>query len=307
MPVFKVLFGDYKCVTHLLYQFRPSTKRRFKSKRPPMISLNEAQAKAAAAYNAASDLFDHPANTFWNRFGQSTIDRLDLKPGSSVLDVCCGTGASALPAAAQVGLSGQVIGIDLAERLLELARTKAGNNNLNNVEFRVGDMLATGFPDASFDAVVCVFGIFFVPDIPAAVRELWRVLRPGGKLAITTWGPDFFEPANTAFWNAVRDVRPDLYKGFNPWDRISEPSTLNEMLIEGGVAKSSITAESAVHAIASPDDWWTTLLGSGYRGTIDQMDSDAIDYVRQASLAFIADARLQDVQANVIYAVAEKP
>ncbi|MGJ0491674.1 class I SAM-dependent methyltransferase [Methylobacter sp.] len=272
-----------------------------------MISLNEAQAKAAAAYNAASDLFDHPANTFWNRFGQSTIDRLDLKPGSSVLDVCCGTGASALPAAAQVGLSGQVIGIDLAEKLLELARTKAGNNNLNNVEFRVGDMLATGFPDASFDAVVCVFGIFFVPDIPAAVRELWRVLRPGGKLAITTWGPDFFEPANTAFWNAVRDVRPDLYKGFNPWDRISEPSTLNEVLVEGGVLKSSIAAESAVHAIASPDDWWTTLLGSGYRGTIDQMDSDAIDYVRQASLAFVADARIQDVQANVIYAVAEKP
>jgi ubiquinone/menaquinone biosynthesis C-methylase UbiE len=271
-----------------------------------MTTSNEAQAKAAAAYNAASDLFDHPANTFWDRFGHSTVERLDLDPGSSVLDVCCGTGASALPAAMSVGSEGQVTGIDLAERLLDLARAKARKRNLNNVEFQVGDMLDTGFADASFDAVVCVFGIFFVPDIPSAIRELWRVLRPGGKLAITTWGPDFFEPGNSVFWNAVRDVRPDLYKGFNPWDRIAEPLSLNEVLIEAGVPKASIVAESAVHPVTSPEDWWTTLLGSGYRGTIDQLEPEAVDYVRQANLSFMADSRTQNVQANVIYAVAKK-
>ncbi len=271
-----------------------------------MSDLNEAKIKAAAAYNAASDLFDHPANTFWDRFGSSTINRLDLKPGASVLDVCCGSGASALPAAEQVGHTGQVIGIDVAEKLLNLASTKAQNKNLNNVEFRLGDMLDTGFADASFDAVVCVFGIFFVPDIPAAIRELWRVLRPGGKLAITTWGPDFFEPANSVFWNAVRDVKPELYKGFNPWDRISEPSTLSAILKEGGVSEPSIMAEQAAHPIASPEDWWTTLLGSGYRGTIEQMEPDMVEYVRQASHTFISDARIQKVQANVLYAVAEK-
>ena len=53
--------------------------------------------------------------------------------------------------------------------------------------------------------MVCVFGIFFVPDMPAAVRALWHVVRPGGRLAITTWGPRFLEPASTAFWNAVRE------------------------------------------------------------------------------------------------------
>ena len=134
-----------------------------------MTDLNEAKTKAAAAYNAASDLFDHPANTFWDRFGRNTINRLDLKPGALVLDACCGSGASALPAAQQVGHAGHVIGIDVAEKLLNLASTKAKSKGLNNVEFRVGDMLDTGFADASFDAVVCVFGIFFVPDIPAAV------------------------------------------------------------------------------------------------------------------------------------------
>jgi hypothetical protein len=49
------------------------------------------------------------------------------------------------------------------------------------------------------------------------------VVRPGGRLAITTWGPDFFQPATAAFWSSVRDERPDLYRGFNPWDRITDP------------------------------------------------------------------------------------
>jgi ubiquinone/menaquinone biosynthesis C-methylase UbiE len=65
-----------------------------------MTDLNEAKTKAAATYNAASDLFDHPANTFWDRFGRNTINRLDLKPGALVLDVCCGSGASSLDSTA---------------------------------------------------------------------------------------------------------------------------------------------------------------------------------------------------------------
>ncbi|TRW97045.1 class I SAM-dependent methyltransferase [Candidatus Methylobacter oryzae] len=271
-----------------------------------MNDLNTPQAKAAAAYNAASDLFDHPANTFWDRFGRSTINRLELKPGASVLDVCCGSGASALPAAEQVGPGGRVVGVDVAEKLLNLASAKAQNQGLDNIEFRAGDMLDTGFADASFDAVVCVFGIFFVDDIPAAIRELWRVLRPGGKLAITTWGPDFFEPANAVFWNAVRDVRPELYKGFNPWDRIAEPAALSAIFNESRVPEPLIVAEAATHPIVSPEDWWTTLLGSGYRGTIEQLEPAMVEHVRQANHSFIVDRKIQAVQANVLYAVAEK-
>lgn len=271
-----------------------------------MTDLNTAQTRATATYNAAADCFDHPVNTFWDRFGRNTIHMLDLKPGALVLDVCCGSGASALPAAEQVGAAGQVIGIDLAENLLNLARNKASNQGLASVEFQLGDMLATGFADNSFDAVVCVFGIFFVPDMPAAVRELWRVLRPGGKLAITTWGQDFFEPANSVFWSTVQEVRPDLYKGFSLWGRIAEPATLMAMLSEGGLPAASIVAESGTHLISSPEDWWTMVLGSGYRGTIDQMQPDELALVRKANVEFITNARIQAVQANVLYAIADK-
>src|SRR5262249_42373616 len=152
-----------------------------------------------------------------------TIARLGLRPGDRVLDVCCGSGASALPAAEAVGATGNVLGVDLADDMLSLARDKAQRCGHAHAEFRKGDLLNLGLPASSFDAVVCVFGIFFVPEMQAAARELWRLVRPGGRLAITTWGPRFLEPMNSRFWSAVRDVNPDLFKSYHPWDRVSEP------------------------------------------------------------------------------------
>src|SRR5262245_22757198 len=163
-----------------------------------MPTQEDPAGKARATYNAAADRYDDPANAFWDRFGRATIERLRLEQGARVLDVCCGSGASAIPAAERVGPEGAVLGIDLAENLLELARRKARARGLGNLEFRVADMLDLGLGERKFDAVVCVFGIFFVADMARAVRELWRVVRPGGKLAVTTWGPRLFEPASTA-------------------------------------------------------------------------------------------------------------
>ena len=116
-----------------------------------MSTSDEAQKKAAATYNAAADFFDHPANTFWERYGRRTIELLGLTAGGRVLDVCCGSGASAIPAAHAVGPTGTVIGVDLAENLLELARTKANRDGLANVQFETGDMTALRFEDNSFD------------------------------------------------------------------------------------------------------------------------------------------------------------
>src|SRR5262252_6217024 len=106
-----------------------------------METPDEAKARAARTYNSASDHYDDGANSFWQRFGRRTIERLALQPGARVLDVCCGSGASAIPAAEAVGETGKVLGVDLAENLLSLARAKARDRGLNQLEFRVGDML----------------------------------------------------------------------------------------------------------------------------------------------------------------------
>ncbi len=75
---------------------------------------------------------------------------------------------------------------------------------------------------------------------------------------------------------------------------------------EGGVHDAWIVAEPGTHPIASPEDWWTMILGSGYRGTLYLMAPEMVEYVRQANVAFIAESHIREVQANVLYAVAEK-
>jgi ubiquinone/menaquinone biosynthesis C-methylase UbiE len=264
----------------------------------------EAQSRAAVTYNAAADFYNASALRFWNYFGGRTIELLSLPVGSQVLDVCCGAGASALPAAQLVGPTGKVVGIDLSEKLLQLAQTKAAG--LANIDFELGDMLALRFPAESFDAVVCVFGIFFVPDMEMAVRELWRCVRPGGPLAVTTWGPNLFEPANSAFWRSIKKVRPDLHKAFSPWDRINDPLSLEKILNGGGVESPKIIAENRLHPINSAEDWWTIILGSGYRGTIEQLSPPDRERVKEANLAFIREERISCIETNVLYALGTK-
>jgi ubiquinone/menaquinone biosynthesis C-methylase UbiE len=264
------------------------------------------QARAEFTYNAAADFYDASPLSFWDYFGRRTIELASLPTGSQVLDVCCGAGASALPAAEAVGSTGSVIGVDLANQLLESARTKAAQRRLGNIEFEVGDMLSMRFPVASFDAVVCVFGIFFVPDMAKAVSELWSRVRPLGKLVVTTWGRNFCEPANGAFWDSIKDVRPDLYKGFNPWDRVDNPGSLRKILNDAGIASLQINTEDRLHPISSAEDWWAIILGSGYRGTIEQLTPAERENVKEANLAFIRDENISAVETNVLYALARK-
>jgi ubiquinone/menaquinone biosynthesis C-methylase UbiE len=274
--------------------------------KPQSGTPEDIKQKTAAAYNAASDTYDDEANSFWSRFGRRTVDRIGLKKGDRVLDVCCGSGASAIPAAQAVGDRGVVIGVDLAENLLDLATAKAKQNGLTNVEFRQGDLLQLNLEHESFDAVICVFGIFFIPDMEAAMRALWRLVKANGKLAITTWGARFFEPANTAFWNSIQTVRPDLYKSFNPWDRISEPNALESLFVRAGIPTGKIVAEAGTHPVPEPEDWWSMVLGSGYRGTVQQLNEHDYQTVRLYNLDFIQQAGVRAVEANVLYAIAEK-
>jgi demethylmenaquinone methyltransferase/2-methoxy-6-polyprenyl-1,4-benzoquinol methylase len=110
------------------------------------------------------------------RWRQVTIEQV-VRPGDRVLDACCGTGDLAI--SAQRSGAGVVVGLDFAERMLEVARRKEPA-----IEWVRGDMLALPFDDGSFDAATVGFGVRNVDDLEAGLRELRRVLRPGGRLGI---------------------------------------------------------------------------------------------------------------------------
>jgi SAM-dependent methyltransferase len=260
------------------------------------------KSQIAAAYNAAADRYAERAVSHRDYFGRRAVEIAGVHAGEYVLDVCCGAGGSALPAARLVGPTGRVIGADLAEAAIRHARERARAEGLANAEFRVADFDKVYFRPASFDAVICVFGLFFLPDMAASLAKMWRFLRAGGRLVTVTRGPNPFEPGNTLFWDAVRRERPELADTPTPWEWITAPEQVRDLFGRAGIAEVEITQEDPGHELASAEEFWELMMGTGYRGTVDRLADEERERVRAACLK-LAVRRLT---SPVLYAVARK-
>ncbi|MFW5973208.1 MAG: class I SAM-dependent methyltransferase [Bacteroidota bacterium] len=128
----------------------------------------------------------------WQDPLQHTQERLlelaDLQPGERVLDIACGTGLVTFPAAERVGHDGAVTAVDLSDSMVAAVEEKSRQNGFGRIEARQMDAESLSFDDASFDVVLCSLGLMYVPDPTAAVREMYRVLAPGGRTVTAVWG-----------------------------------------------------------------------------------------------------------------------
>jgi ubiquinone/menaquinone biosynthesis C-methylase UbiE len=128
----------------------------------------------------------------WQRQLQPAQTKLlalaNLRPGERVLDVACGTGLVTFAAAAQVGAAGHVVGVDISEGMVAIARGRADEQGFDHVRFGRMDAEHLDLPDASFDVALCALGLMYVPDVRTAVDEMTRVLVPGGRVVAAVWG-----------------------------------------------------------------------------------------------------------------------
>jgi ubiquinone/menaquinone biosynthesis C-methylase UbiE len=259
-----------------------------------------------ATFNAAAPHFDAEPLFFWDVVGRRTVELAGIAVGSRVLDVCCGTGASAIPAADRVGPSGTVVGVDLADQLLARGRSKANALGLRNVKFVAGAMEELDFPDGSIDAVLCILGLYYAQDQQSVIRRLWQLVKPGGLLAITVWGPRCLEPANTFYLDAVADERPDFdARSADQASRLGDSTLLRNILRRSCSAEPTIIEEVLAHAY-TPAEFWDVVLGSGYRISLDAMEPAAAERVRLALQLRMESERVAEVVSDVLYAIVRK-
>jgi SAM-dependent methyltransferase len=140
---------------------------------------------AAVGWNEWSGLIDRSAGTVSERL----VEMAGVKEGDRVLDVAAGYGEPSLTAARRAGPEGNVVATDISTEMLEFGRQRAAANGVENIEFMQSDASSLDFPAESFDAAVSRWGIIFEPDGEGAAAKVRGFLKPGGRFAISSWGP----------------------------------------------------------------------------------------------------------------------
>jgi ubiquinone/menaquinone biosynthesis C-methylase UbiE len=187
------------------------------------------------------------------------LDRVALRRGEDVLELACGPGGLGLAAAEQVGPTGRVVVSDVVAEMTAIAAGRAAERGLANVRAAVLDMEEIAEPDESYDVVLCREGLMFAVDPERAGRELHRVLRPGGRAAVSVWGPRAENPWLGLVFDAVtaETGMPVPPPGMPGPFALGDADRLGHVLGAAGLAGVCVEDVAVPLREASFEAWWT--------------------------------------------------
>ena len=208
-------------------------------------------------------------------FGEWLVETAQLPKGAKVLDVACGRGAVLFPAAEQVGPNGHVIGIDLAEGMARETQMEIQRRGLKQAEARQMDAENLLFPDSSFDFVLCGFSLQFFPHLERALSEFRRVLKPGGRIAVTTWGGDderwdWFEDLRTVYGAAISLGSQSLDK----------PEEIQDWFSKAGFGDIQISTKEIDMVYLDEEEWWNVVWSISGRAGLEKLSPDNLERLK---------------------------
>ncbi|MGH9135348.1 MAG: class I SAM-dependent methyltransferase [Ilumatobacteraceae bacterium] len=238
---------------------------------------SDADGKAwlASVFDRAAPTYDGPAGAYHDHFGERLVELAGVGPGDAVLDVACGRGAALVPAAARVGASGRVVGVDLSPEMVRLARERSVAAGIT-AELAVMDAERLDVPDASFTVVLCGFGVFFLPDPDRAVAGFRRALAAGGSIGVSTWGAEDERWA----WedDLLADVSVERRAVRRPFD---DPADLEALLCGAGFTGVEVRTVDHEVELADADEWWRWKWSYSLRGLLEQLPQERLDRLRR--------------------------
>src|SRR6266852_5745748 len=221
---------------------------------------------------------------------EAILEAAHLRPGMRVLDLACGVGDPALSIAAEVAPSGRVTATDLGPGMISLAENLARKKGITNIEFRQASAESLPFPGESYDVLTCRFGIMFFPDLPKALRECFRVLKPGGRAAFVAWGkkeqPFFTATAGIVLKHVPVPPPPPDPDGPSPF-LFGERDRLRRALESAGFA--NVHEEDRIipgRWSGSVEEYWEqfTEVAAPFRPLIEQLTNEQRAQARAESL-----------------------
>lgn len=193
----------------------------------------------------------------FEEYADEAIAACKLKPNSTVLDVACGPGTLALRLAQHAA---QVNGIDFSEAMLAIFHKKIEQAGHRNIQLHCGDAQTLPYADNSFDAAFSLFGLMFFPDRQQGFAEIYRTLKPGGSIAITSWAPVDQSPAMMTMFGALRAIKPDLPQPQRSVTTLENPERFKQEMEEAGFRNVEIRLVTKAFPVGTTAEFWESMV-----------------------------------------------
>ena len=232
-------------------------------------------------FSRAASTYDSHGPRFFAQLGQRLVETSQLTPGAQVLDVAAGRGAVLFAAADQVGPDGHAVGIDLADNMVRETTADIQRTGRQHVEMLRMSADQLDFPDASFDWVLCGFALWFFPQPHQTLQEFFRVLKPGGRVGLTTWAEDcpFLEWVLPELRASLPPQAPPPQRGMAA-PTFNTPMKLDTALQQAGFAGIKINIEDHDFVYADDEAWWLSLWSHGIRSWLERLEAPALEEVK---------------------------
>ena len=260
-------------------------------------------------FNLVSKLYDNPSLRFFPACAQNMVDYAKIKQGQKVLDIATGTGMVAMAAAQVVGNEARVQAIDLSGNMIEQAKENLKHAGLSNVDFYIMDGEQLEFENDVFDVITCSYGLFFMPDMPAALKSWLRVLKPGGKIIFSSFAPSAFTPQSDIFLKHLAEY--NIVPPTPRWLQLAEEELCKTILEENGFVNAQVTQAQLGYHLKEKENWWQAIQSAGYRGLYEQLPDEHRTDFQKKHLTKIEEELMTDkgiwLDVQTLFSSAIKP
>jgi ubiquinone/menaquinone biosynthesis C-methylase UbiE len=237
-------------------------------------NVTEQKRETTGVFSRGAATYGQVGPPFFAHFGRRLVELAQVPNGARVLDIATGRGAVLFPAAEAVGEQGHVTGIDLSKEMVDETSREVERRNLKNVEIQNMDAEHLEFPHGSFDIVFCSFAIFFFPQLERALSEMMRVLKPGGRLAVSTWAP--LDERGKWYTDLLDSYLPEKKQEAGPQSKrgpvFNTPEGLQAILSSAGFSDIEILSESKEFSYTDEDEFWAVHWSHGGRRNLEAIE-----------------------------------
>lgn len=272
--------------------------------------MDEQQRKATLkqTFDTVSGGYDGDALRFFPQSAQSMVPLLELRGDEHVLDVACGTGHASL-AVARMLPKGRVTGVDFSAGMLDQAGRKSAAQGISNINFLERDMTALGFPADSFDVALCAFGIFFVADLDAQLAHVVSVVKPGGRVMISSFQEEhYFHPLREMMLARLSTLGIAIPPPI--WKRVGNEGACSALFSRAGLTNTRVESRNEGYYLDCAERWWDVIWNAGFRRLVSLLPEDARERFKREHLKEIEALTTKDgiwLDVGVLYTVGTKP